>query len=41
MLVLIGIELLDTIKTYIVQNVIHVDVVLIVAMIASLQKGLF
>ena len=34
LLVLIGIELLDSIKTYLKENIIHVEVVLIVAIIA-------
>lgn len=38
LLVLIGIELLDSIKTYITENVIHVEVVLVVAMIAIARK---
>lgn len=38
MLVLIGIELLDTIKAYIMRDVFHVEVVLIVAMIAVARK---
>ncbi|MDZ7264076.1 MAG: phosphate-starvation-inducible PsiE family protein [candidate division KSB1 bacterium] len=38
MLVLIGIELLDTIKTYLKQRVMHVEVVMIVAMIAISRK---
>lgn len=38
LLVLIGIELLDSIKTYITDNVIHVEVVLIVAIIAIARK---
>lgn len=38
LLVLIGIELLDSIKTYITENIIHVEVVLIVAMIAIARK---
>jgi uncharacterized membrane protein (DUF373 family) len=38
MLVLIGIELLETIKTYIMKNVIHLEVVLMVAMIAIARK---
>ena len=38
MLVLIGIELLETIKTYIMENVIHLEVVLMVAMIAIARK---
>ncbi len=38
LLVLIGIELLDSIRTYVVENVIHVEVVLVVAMIAIARK---
>lgn len=38
LLVLIGIELLDSIKTYVTDNVIHVEVVLIVAIIAIARK---
>ncbi len=38
LLVLIGIELLDSIRTYISENVIHVEVVLVVAMIAIARK---
>ncbi len=38
LLVLIGIELLDTIKAYIIRDVFHVEVVLIVAMIAIARK---
>jgi uncharacterized membrane protein (DUF373 family) len=38
LLVLIGIELLDSIKTYLAQKTIHVEVVLIVAMIAISRK---
>lgn len=38
MLVLIGIELLDTIKTYLKQRVMHVEVVMVVAMIAISRK---
>lgn len=38
LLVLIGIELLDSIRTYVAENVIHVEVVLVVAMIAIARK---
>ena len=38
LLVLIGIELLDSIKTYVKESVIHVEVVLIVAIIAIARK---
>ncbi len=38
MLVLIGIELLDTIKVYFNERVVHVEVVLLVAMIAVARK---
>jgi uncharacterized membrane protein (DUF373 family) len=38
LLVLIGVELLETIKAYIRENVVHVDVVLTVAMIAIARK---
>lgn len=38
LLVLIGIELLDSIKTYIKDNIIHVEVVLMVAIIAIARK---
>ena len=38
LLVLIGIELLDSIKAYISENIIHVEVVLIVAIIAIARK---
>ena len=34
LLVLVGVELLDTIKTYLAERTIHVEVVLMVAMIA-------
>lgn len=37
-LVLIGIELLDTIKTYLAERTLHVEVVLVVAMIAIACK---
>lgn len=38
MLVLIGIELLDTIKVYFKEHVIHVEVVMLVAIIAVARK---
>lgn len=38
LLVLIGIELLDTIKVYLKDNVIHVEVVILVAIIALARK---
>lgn len=38
LLVLIGIELLDTIKVYFKENVVHVEVVLLVALIAIARK---
>jgi uncharacterized membrane protein (DUF373 family) len=38
MLVLIGIELLDTIKVYLRHNVVHVEVVVLVAIIAMARK---
>ena len=38
LLVLIGIELLETIKAYLVTNVIHVEIVLEVALIAIARK---
>lgn len=38
MLVLIGIELLDTIKVYFRENIIHVEVVMLVALIAIARK---
>lgn len=38
LLVLIGIELLDTIKIYLKSNVIHVEVVILVAIIALARK---
>lgn len=40
MLVLIGIELLETIKAYLVENVIHVEIVLEVALIAIARKAI-
>jgi len=38
LLVLIGIELLDTIKIYLRENVVHVEVVVLVAIIAIARK---
>lgn len=38
LLVLIGIELLDTIKVYLRENVVHVEVVVLVAIIAVARK---
>lgn len=38
MLVLIGIELLETIKAYLTENVVHVEIVLEVALIAIARK---
>ena len=38
LLVLIGIELLDTIKVYLKQNQVHVEVVVLVAIIALARK---
>ena len=38
MLVLIGIDLLETIKAYLVENVVHVEIVLEVALIAIARK---
>jgi uncharacterized membrane protein (DUF373 family) len=38
LLILIGIELLETIKTYLVEHVIHVEIVLEVALIAVARK---
>ena len=38
LLVLIGVELLETIKAYLKDNVVHFDVVLTVAMIAITRK---
>lgn len=38
MLVLIGIELLDTIKVYLHSNIVHVEVVVLVAIIALARK---
>lgn len=41
LLVLIGVELLETIKAYMKDNVVHIDVVLTVAMIAIARKVIF
>ena len=38
LLVLIGIELLDTIKAYFVENTIHVEIVILLAIIAMARK---
>ncbi len=38
MMVLIGLELLETIKNYLTQNSLHVEIVLLVAMIAVARK---
>jgi len=38
LLVLIGLELLDTIKSYLVEHKLHVEIVLVVAMIAIARK---
>jgi uncharacterized membrane protein (DUF373 family) len=38
LLVLIGLELLETIKTYFLENIVHVEVVVEVAMIAIARK---
>lgn len=38
LLVLIGIELLDTIKVYLRENVVHVEVVVLVGIIAAARK---
>jgi uncharacterized membrane protein (DUF373 family) len=38
LLVLIGIELLETIKAYLIENIIHVDIVIEVALIAIARK---
>lgn len=38
LLVLIGIELLETIKAYLIGNVVHVDIVIEVALIAIARK---
>lgn len=41
LLVLIGVELLETIKAYMKDNVVHIDVVLTVAMIAIARQVIF
>ena len=38
LLVVIGIELLDTLKAYLRENVIHVEIVILVAIIAIARK---
>ncbi|MDO8871300.1 MAG: phosphate-starvation-inducible PsiE family protein [Methanoregula sp.] len=38
LLVLIGIELLDTIKAYFIENTIHVEIVILLALIAIARK---
>jgi uncharacterized membrane protein (DUF373 family) len=38
LLVLIGIELLETIKAYLIENIVHVDIVIEVALIAIARK---
>ena len=38
LLILIGIELLETIKVYLKQNIVHVEVVVLVAIIALARK---
>ena len=38
LLILIGVELLETIKAYLIQGVVHVEVVLMVALIAIARK---
>jgi uncharacterized membrane protein (DUF373 family) len=38
LLVLIGVELLETIKAYLKENVVHIEVVMTVAMIAIARK---
>jgi uncharacterized membrane protein (DUF373 family) len=38
LLVLIGVELLDTIKAYFVENTIHVEIVVLLAIIAVARK---
>lgn len=40
LLVLIGIELLETIKAYLLENVVHVEIVLEVALIAIARKAI-
>ena len=38
LLVLIGVELLDTIKAYFIENIIHVEIILLLAIIAMARK---
>ncbi|MFA6225356.1 MAG: phosphate-starvation-inducible PsiE family protein [Methanoregula sp.] len=38
LLVLIGVELLDTIKAYFIENTIHVEIVILLALIAVARK---
>ena len=38
LLVLIGVELLDTIKAYFVENTIHVEIIILLAIIAMARK---
>lgn len=38
LLVLLGIELLETLKAYLVEDIVHVEVVMIVAIIAIARK---
>lgn len=38
LLVLIGIELLDTIKAYFIENTIHVEIIILLAIIAMARK---
>jgi len=38
LLILIGVELLDTIKAYFIENAIHVEIVLLLAIIAIARK---
>jgi uncharacterized membrane protein (DUF373 family) len=38
LLVLIGVELLDTIKAYFIENTIHVEIVILLAVIAVARK---
>lgn len=38
LLVMIGVELLDTVKTYVTEKAVHVEVVLLVAIIAVSRK---
>ena len=38
LLVLIGVELLDTIKAYFIENTIHVEIIILLAIIAMARK---